>query len=157
MAASDSPENTGLCEFRDSPIHGTGAFARCLIEPGTRVIEYRGELVSKAESLRRCEAGNTFLFYFDEHQDLDGSVAWNPARFLNHSCDPNCEARKEGAQIWIVAVRAIRAGEEVTFDYGYDLEDYRDYPCHCGAANCRGYMVSEELARYIRKNAASAN
>lgn len=138
-----------MCEFRSSPIHGLGGFAKGEIPAETPVLEYRGELVSKAESLRRCQENNTFLFYYDEAQDLDGNVPWNPARFLNHSCDPNCEARKLGEKIWIVTVRTIRAGEELTFDYGYDLEDYQDYPCRCGAASCRGFIVDASLAKHI--------
>lgn len=114
---------------------------------GTRVIEYQGELISKAESLRRCEQGNPFIFYFDTEHDLDGSTEGNPARFLNHSCAPNCEAQKLGNQIWIVAAREISRGEELTYDYGYDLEDYRDYPCRCGSPDCRGYIVDAEFAR----------
>jgi uncharacterized protein len=153
MAAELPADDSTLCEFRPSPIHGTGGFARRRIEPETRVLQYRGELVSKEESLRRCQKNNTFLFYFDEAHDLDGQAAWNPARFLNHSCSPNCEARKLGQEIWIVAIRAIEPGEEITFDYGYDLEDYQDYPCRCGSPACRGYMVDTTLARHITRRA----
>lgn len=146
-----------LFEIRDSPIHGRGGFARCDIPAGTRVLEYVGERITKAESLRRCEANNPYIFHLDDEYDLDGLVPWNPARFLNHSCAPNCEAVLEGGRIWIVALRDIRAGEELTFNYGYDLVDYQDYPCHCGAPNCVGYMVAEEFHPLLRARQAQAH
>ncbi len=132
-------------EFRASPIHGTGGFARVAIPAGTRVIPYLGRKISKEESLRQCQSNNRFLFYFDDEFDLDGDVDWNPARLLNHSCDPNCEARRVDEGIVMVAKRDIQAGEEVTFDYGYDLVDYREHPCRCGAPNCVGYILAEEF------------
>jgi uncharacterized protein len=136
--------------LRKSAIHGTGGFARTDIAAGTRVVEYRGELLTKDESLRHCIAGNPFIFALDDECDLDGSVAWNQARYLNHSCDPNCEAERIDGRIWIVARRDIRAGEEVTFNYGYGLEDYRDHECRCGAAGCVGFMVSPEFYDHVK-------
>src|SRR5438445_8660632 len=82
---------TELIVFRRSAIHGTGGFARRAIAAGTPVIEYVGEKITKAESLRHCEANNDYIFTLDDEFDLDGNVPWNPARFLNHSCAPNCE------------------------------------------------------------------
>ncbi len=128
-----------------SPIQGRGAFASLPISPGQRVAEYVGQKISKQESLARCEANNPFIFSLDDQWDLDGDVENNPARFLNHSCDPNCEAEIVDARIWIIARRAIQQGEELTFNYGYDLESFREYPCACGAANCVGYIVAEEF------------
>jgi uncharacterized protein len=133
-----------------SPIHGQGGFATHRISQGARVIEYTGERITKAESLRRCEAQNWFIFGLDEEFDLDGSVEWNPARFLNHSCAPNCEAVCEEGRIWIVALRDIRPGEEITFNYGYDLADYEEHPCRCGAPECVGYMVAEDFFDHAR-------
>jgi len=145
-----------LCEtewisFRRSRIHGTGGFARRGIPARTQVIEYVGEKITKAESLRRCEANNEYIFSLEDEHDLDGNVHWNPARFLNHSCAPNCEAEWDGERIWIVALRDISAGEELTFNYGYDLEDYREHPCQCGAPDCVGYIVAEEFFDPIRR------
>lgn len=131
--------------IKASAIHGLGAFARCDFPSATRIIEYRGEIIDKQESLRRQEAGNPFLFCLDDQHDLDGNVAWNQARFLNHSCAPNCEAEWLDGKIWITARRDIKSGQELTFNYGYDLENYRTYPCHCGAVNCRKFMVAEEF------------
>ena len=137
--------------IKPSPIHGLGVFARVHITEGAHIMEYTGERISKAESLRRCVLGNHFVFALDEECDLDGGVPWNPARFINHSCAPNCETRLEGGRIWIVAKDPVPAGQEITFNYGYDLEDYRDHPCHCGAPHCAGYMVAEDYFACVRK------
>ena len=134
-----------LVEFRDSPIHGTGGFAITEISAGTPMIEYLGRRVDRVESLRQRRLNNACLFCLDPEAYLDGSVSWNPARFLNHSCDPNAEAELISGRIWIVARRNICAGEEITFDYGYDRSSYRKYPCRCGAPNCVGYIVGEVL------------
>ena len=137
--------------FRASPIHGTGGFARREIPAGTRLLEYLGEKIDKAESLRRCVAENPYIFTLDDQTDLDGSVAWNPARFLNHSCAPNCEAEIDDGHIWIGSLKPIAAGEELTFNYGFDLVDYKDHPCQCGAANCVGFMVAEVFFDHVRQ------
>ncbi len=139
-----------LLVLRKSPIHGLGGFAVTAIRRGTRIIEYLGERIPKSESRRRCEKNNEFIFAVDQEYDLDGNVEWNPARFLNHSCSPNCEAECEDGRIWIIATRNIAAGEEITFNYGYDLEDYREYPCRCGSAECVGYIVAEEFFEHVR-------
>lgn len=140
-----------IYEVRPSHIHGTGIFTRANIAAETRVIEYLGERVSKDESLRRRQDGNFFVFIVTEEFDIDGAVDWNLARFINHSCAPNCEARQEDEHIWIIALRDIQAGEELTFNYGYDLQDYEDHPCACGAPNCVGYMVAQEHFEDVRR------
>ena len=132
---------------RGPAIHGTGAFAAGDLPAGARIVEYRGERISKSESLRRCRAGNDCIFHLNEEFDLDGQVEANPARFLNHSCAPNCDAELIESRIWIIARRDIPVGEELTFNYGYDLEDFREHPCRCGAANCAGYILAEEFLR----------
>jgi SET domain-containing protein len=142
---------TEFAVFKTSRIHGTGGFARVNIPAGTRIIEYVGEKIPKAESNRRCEANNEYIFIIDDDYDLDGSVSWNPARFINHSCAPNCEAEWDEERIWIVALRDLGAGEELTFNYGYELEDYREHPCKCGAAECVGYIVAEEFFERVKR------
>jgi len=137
--------------FGPSPIHGTGGFAKRGLPRGTRVAEYLGEKISKAESLRRCEAGNWFIFALDDEFDLDGNIEGNPARWLNHSCAPNCEAEWSGGRLWITARRDIAAGEEITFNYGYTLEEYREHPCRCGAPGCAGYILAEEFFDHVKK------
>ena len=155
MSSCGMSKQDELVFFRESSIHGTGGFARVDIEPETCLIEYVGERISKQESLNRCVGGNTRIFGLDDTWDLDGDVSWNPARWLNHSCSPNCEARLEDdGRIWIVSVRPIVGGEELTFNYGYDLEDLEEHPCHCGTANCVGYIVAEEFHESLRGRTA---
>jgi uncharacterized protein len=143
--------------FGPSTIHGTGAFARLEIALGTRLIEYVGQRIDKAQSMQQCQANNEYIFSLNEQEDLDGNVEWNPARFINHSCEPNCDAELVEGRIWIVARRDIRAGEEITFNYGFDLEDYRNYPCNCGAQECAGFMVAEEFFDHVRRQSALAS
>ena len=142
--------------FQASPIHGRGGFARTDIPAGTPLIEYVGEIIDKAESIRRCEENNEYIFTLDDERDIDGSVDWNPARFINHSCEPNCDAEICDGRIWISANRFIRAGEELTFSYDFDLVDYKDYPCRCGAPGCVGYMLAEEFFDHVRKQRAGS-
>jgi uncharacterized protein len=136
--------------FKNSPIHGLGGFARVGIPSGTAALEYVGEKISKAESLKRCEADNVFIFALSEQEDIDGNVPWNPARWLNHSCSPNAEAQVIEGRIWLIAIRDIAPEEEITFNYGFDLENYQEYPCGCGAPNCVGFMVAEEFFDHVR-------
>ena len=95
----------------------------------------------------------SYIFNLTKKWDLDGSVEWNPARLINHSCEPNCEAIQEGKRIYIQALRDIETDEEITFDYGFDVESYKDHPCLCGSAKCVGYIVGkdylEELAEKL--------
>lgn len=150
----NAPAENSLYEVRPSRIHGMGVFARADIAKETRILEYVGERISKEESLRRRQGGNFFVFIVTDQFDIDGAVDWNPARFINHSCAPNCEARMEDERIWIIALRDIKAGEELGFNYGYDLQDYEDHPCSCGAANCLGFMVAEEHFEDVRRKEA---
>lgn len=137
---------------RRSKIHGTGVFATQAIRKGTRLAEYVGERVSHAEADRRYEHkpeddNHTFLFTVDARTVIDGGVGGNEARFINHSCDPNCEAVVERRRVFIETIRPIGVGEEISYDYG--IERSPDDPpnideifaCRCGAANCRGSMI----------------
>jgi len=142
---------TELIQFRHSGIHGIGGYARKAIPAGTPVIEYVGERITKAEASVLCEADNVYIFTLDDEFDLNGQVDWNPARYLNHGCVPNCEAEVDAGRIWILALRAIGAGEELTFNYGYGLEDYQDHPCRCGATACVGFIVAEEFFEQLRQ------
>ena len=143
-----------LIHFNNSTIHGTGGFARAHIPAGTRLVEYVGRKIDKQESLRQCELDNPYIFTIDDEFDLDGNVDWNPARLLNHSCSPNAEAQQEEDRIWIVALRDISDGEEITFNYNYDLIDYKEHPCRCGSSNCIGYIIAEEFFDTIRNHSA---
>ena len=142
---------------RNSIIHGRGVFAARLIPAGTEIAEYLGERISKEESLQRCLAGNVYVFTLNDHFDLDGSFDPNPMRFANHSCAPNCEAiMDDDDRIWIHTLREIQPGEEITYNYGYDLEDDPDHPCLCGAPHCIGFIVAEELMPTVRRRLARA-
>ena len=142
-----------MVHSRESTIDGRGLFASQAIAAGTRISQYIGERIDKAESARRCEAGNHFIFTLDDDWDIDGSVPENLARFANHSCSPNSESIVEGTGVWIVALRDINAGEEITYNYGYDLGEYRDYPCRCASPDCIGYIVAQEFFDHVRANA----
>ena len=146
---------TPLIIVKESGIHNKGAFAKKNIEKGEFVAEYVGEKISKTESEKRekdsFEAakknpnkGAIYIFELDNEYDIDGNVPYNPAKYINHSCDPNCEIKYIDGRIWVAAKRDIKQGEEITYNYGFDLEDYRDYPCRCGSKNCVGYIVDEE-------------
>ena len=144
-----------------STIHQKGLFATCDIRSGTDIVEYVGEKISKEESERRgleweeaareSGEGMVYIFELDEEWDLDGREGDNPARYMNHSCDGNCEAINYDGEIWMVARRDICEGEELVFDYGYDMEHFLDHPCNCGADNCIGYIVREDQRRKVKK------
>jgi SET domain-containing protein len=153
-----------LCEVRGSSIHGHGVYATQDIPAETKIIEYIGELVDKDESERRAWAQHekaektgdaaVYIFTLNKHWDIDGNVPWNTARLINHSCDPNCEAWIEGKRIFIHALREIAEGEELTFDYGFDIDCFEDHPCRCGSDRCVGYIVSQEQWPELRKRLA---
>ena len=130
-----------------SRIAGKGLFAGQDINKGTTVLRYRGTKISKAKSARKLAKGNAYICYFNDRYDIDGETLQNTARYINHSCQPNCELQTTSRAIWIVALRDIREGEELThrYDYAYDPEGYKDFPCFCGAQHCVGYIVD---ARY---------
>ena len=126
------------------------------------IIEYVGELVDKDESNRRGEAlaeqakltggAAVYLFVVNDEFDIDGNVEHNTARLINHSCDPNCEAQiDDDERIWIVAIKDIPEGEELTFNYGFDLEDYKEHPCRCNTDRCVGYIAGEEYWDELKK------
>ena len=137
--------------FRKSQIHGVGGYARKRIKEGTSIIEYLGQKVDKKKAARLCEEENSYIFVINDDYDLDGSVDWNLAKWINHSCEPNCEALDEEGRIWITAYRDIKPGEELTFNYNYDLEEYGEHPCCCGSEKCVGYIVAEEHFEEVRK------
>lgn len=158
---------TGHCtlndwlEARSSAIHGHGVFARRDIPRGTDIIEYVGEKIGKREADRRGRVHAVYIFTLNARVDVDGAVGGNGAQLINHSCTPNASARVDDNRIWIRTRRRVRVGEELTYDYGFELENYADYPCRCGAARCRGYIVGAQYAaalqrRLRRAQAASA-
>jgi SET domain-containing protein len=124
-----------------SRIAGKGLFAAQDIEKGTRIIQYIGARISKEGSTRRLAEGNAYLFEFNERDDIDGKTLKNKARYINHSCDPNCDVHITTHTIWIVAKRDMQDGEELSYNYGFTAKHYR---CQCRANNCCGYILGEE-------------
>jgi SET domain-containing protein len=124
-----------------SPIDRQGLFAATDIAQGTRIIEYCGEKIAKCESARRLANRNIYIFHLNYQYDIDGETLANTARYINHSCDPNCAVEYTAAAIWIFAIKDIQAGEELSFNYGYDARDYEKFPCRCGAKICCGYIL----------------
>ncbi|MCC6930391.1 MAG: SET domain-containing protein-lysine N-methyltransferase [Gemmatimonadaceae bacterium] len=142
-------------EVRHSPIQGMGAFATRYIPPGVRLIEYAGERLTPAQAESRYpdvagERHHTFLFAIDDDVVVDAAVNGNEARWINHSCDPNCDAVIDDGRIWIETIRDIVTGEELAYDYAYILEERhtsaakKRFPCHCGADNCRGTILGKK-------------
>jgi len=147
-----------LFEVRRSPIQGRGVFATANIRKGRRITEYLGEPITHDEADRRYDDNNgrhhTFLFILDDDTVLDARHQGNDARYINHSCDPNCESVIEDGQIWIEALRAIPQDTELTYDYQfewqdeYEPEDLRYYACRCGSEKCRGTIIKVPV--YLR-------
>lgn len=148
---SVKPPKSSLYEVRRSRIQGRGAFAIKPIRKGQRIDEYRGEAISHDEADRRYDDNNgrhhTFLFVLDDDTVLDARRKGSDARFINHSCNPNCETVIENGHIFIKAIKAIKPDEELVYDYRfewqdeYEPEDVRYYTCRCGAPKCRGTIL----------------
>ncbi len=140
-------------QVRRSGVHGRGVFATQALRRGEVVIEYRGELIDWDEAMRRhphdpAQPDHTFYFHIEDGRVIDANVGGNAARWINHSCDPNCEADEVDGRVHIKALRAIRVGEELSYDYGLSVDERytpavkRRFACHCGAPQCRGTMLS---------------
>lgn len=167
MEVASSEQESPIWEIRSSGIHNQGVFATRKIKSGEEIIQYLGERISHDEADQRgiereamVEAegkgeGAVYLFTLDDDWVLDGNEEDNPARLINHSCDPNCEAVIYGegdeAEIWLVAKRNLKKGEELSFDYGFDLENYESHRCLCGTKKCLGFIVGEEYRAELKK------
>ena len=139
------------CIVRSSPLHGAGVYATRRIRKGQLVLEYTGPRISAEESEGMYGDNEiTYLFGLQDGKTvIDG---FGMAAFVNHSCTPNCETDEIDGRIWIIALRDIRAGEELTYDYNlYDAEPGDLAPCYCGTTNCRGTMFSEDELRRHRR------
>jgi SET domain-containing protein len=148
-----------LYRVRNSPIHGRGVFATQTIRKGTRIIEYRGERITSREAERRPDSDprnpyHTFLFELEDGRVIDAGVRGNAARWINHSCNPNCEPfEDEEGRVHIEAKRTIRRGEELAYDYKLTVDGKvgartrRHYACRCGSPNCRGSMLDDNEER----------
>lgn len=135
--------------IRSSAIHAAGCYTTAPIRKGSRVAEYTGPRLSKAQADELYEDSPvTYLFGLgDGSRVIDGHCM---AMFINHSCDPNCETDERDGRVWINAIRAIAPGEEITYDYClYDGGD-EEQVCNCGTRRCRGSMYSQEESRRLR-------
>jgi uncharacterized protein len=134
-------------EVRDSSIHGRGVYATHSIPKGTRIIEYTGRRMSWADVPNEDDDPHTFLFALDNGQVINAAIDGNEARWINHSCDPNCEAVGKGDRIFIYALKRIGAGEELFYDYTLELDEpltqklKTQYACYCRTPRCRGTML----------------
>jgi len=162
-----------MWKVKNSKIHGKGIVASKNIKSGTRIIEYIGETISRKEGDKRSgdrinkylksnRTGSVYIFELNKKYDIDGFFRYNKARYINHSCNPNCEVDIINDRIWISSIKNIKKGEELSYDYGYefDKEDFRDHICKCGSKNCIGFIISQDdwgkylkhLKKIIKKN-----
>ncbi len=167
---SPNPLKKELYEVRESPVHGTGVFAAQKIKKGERILQYTGERISAKEGDQRyndeiSDRAFVLLFTVSKNTVLDGAVGGSDAKYINHSCDPNCEAVLDKKRVYIEAVRDIEADEELNYDYAFERDKGDDgsrdalYACHCGSSKCRGTMLvaakkpnSKEALKKMKKD-----
>ena len=139
-------------DVRKSGIHGRGVYARRLIREDETVCEYKGEIISEAEVARRYPENmeglnHTFIFGIEHDHNIDGGSTGNIARWINHSCEPNCDTYDKDKRMYIRAIRDIRPGEELTYDYCIEAGERitkavkARWPCWCGTKKCRGTVL----------------
>lgn len=153
--AAEKPQRKQLVVVRRSPVHGRGVFAIRRIAKGARIIEYTGERMSHAAADRRYGelhdgSSHTMLFSVDDKVVIDATKRGGPARWINHSCAPNCESIVDDGRVYIEAIRVIGADEELSYDYNLLLEERhtpklkREHPCYCGKRGCRGTLLGRK-------------
>jgi SET domain-containing protein len=149
LAASDQRR----IQVRKSGVHGKGVFALKPIAAGERIIEYKGEVISWPEALRRhphdpSDPNHTFYFHIDDQHVIDANVGGNAARWINHACEPNCQADETEGRVFIRALADIGPGEELFYDYGLVIDERHtpalkmQYECRCGSPRCRRTMLA---------------
>tara|TARA_Y100000992_G_scaffold174854_1_gene117915 strand:- start:39 stop:509 length:471 start_codon:yes stop_codon:yes gene_type:complete len=145
-----------LYKIKKSKIDNRGLYAAKNIKKDTKIIEYKGKIITVKETETNPKFDNDkaiYLFNLNKKYDLDGDFKYNTARLINHSCDPNCEVDGVGLKLWIYAVKDIKENEELTYDYGFSFDkDYKDFPCKCGAKKCVGYIVNSQSRWRIKKS-----
>lgn len=150
-------------QVRRSGVHGKGVFALQDIARGEVLIEYVGEIISWPEALERhphdpLDPDHTFYFHIDEDRVIDAFVGGNSSRWINHTCNPNCEADEQNGRVFIKALRDIGAGEELSYDYGLIIDGRHtrtlkaQYPCWCGAGDCRGTLLAPKRKRRSKRS-----
>jgi len=147
-------------EVRRSSVHGQGVFATQKIRKGRRIIEYVGERMpwDAASATEDPNDPHTFLFGLDENNlVINAAIGGNDSRWINHSCDPNCEAIEEEGRVFIYALRDLQPGEELFYDYGLQIDEphtpemEKQFECQCGAKKCRGTLLAEEEEAVAKK------
>ena len=149
-----APPNTRRIQVRKSGVHGKGVFALRPIAAGERIIEYKGELISWPEALRRhphdpSDPDHTFYFHIDDAHVIDANVDGNAARWINHACEPNCQADEADGRVFISALTDLSPGEELFYDYGLVIDERytpklkKQYECRCGSPRCRRTMLGK--------------
>ncbi|MBD1141640.1 SET domain-containing protein-lysine N-methyltransferase [Pelagibacterales bacterium SAG-MED32] len=153
-----------LWKVKKSSVHGSGVFAIQDIKKNSKIIEYIGEKVLKAEGDKRSERrikkfldsktdGSVYVFELNSKYDIDGSPLYNKARYINHSCAPNCVVDIIDDRIWIKSIKKIKKGEELNYDYGYEFnkDDFNDHVCRCGSKKCIGFIISsDDWNKYLK-------
>ena len=148
-----------LYKVKKSNIDNRGLYAAANIKKDTKIIEYKGKIITVKETETNPKFDNNkaiYLFNLNKKYDLDGDFKYNTARLINHSCDPNCEVDGVGLKLWIYSIKDIKKNEELTYDYGFSFDkDYKDFPCRCGAKKCVGFIVNSQsrwrIKRFKRK------
>ena len=148
-----TPDASRRIQTRRSGVHGKGVFAVQDIAEGETLIEYVGEIISWTEALARhphdpAQPNHTFYFTIDEGRVIDAKVGGNSSRWINHACDPNCEADEVDGRVYIKALVDLSPGEELFYDYGLIIEERytpklkKEFACYCGSPHCRGTMLA---------------
>jgi SET domain-containing protein len=147
------PSSGRRVQVRRSGVHGKGVFALQDLAEGETLFEYVGEVISWDEAQDRhphdpSDPNHTFYFHVNEDRVIDALHGGNSSRWINHSCNPNCEADEEHDRIYIKALRNIKAGEELNYDYGLIIDEpytpklKAEYPCWCGSPHCRKTLLA---------------
>jgi len=149
-----------LYKIKKSNIDNKGLYAEKNIKSRKIIINYKGKIITKKETDTNPKYDNDkaiYLFNLNSRYDLDGDFKYNDARLINHSCNPNCEVEGKGLKLWITAIKDIKKGEELSYDYGFGYdEDYKQFVCKCGAKNCLGYIVREGSRWRIKKSRSAS-
>jgi SET domain-containing protein len=148
---TNKKKSSAPIQVRQSGVHGRGAFATKAIRKGSRIIEYVGKRMPWDAASEDPDDPHTFLFGLNDSNDvINAAIGGNDSRWINHSCDPNCEALEDKGRVFIYALRNLQPGEELFYDYALKVDEPRgaetekQFPCHCGAKTCRGTLLAGE-------------
>ncbi|MCW5589855.1 MAG: SET domain-containing protein-lysine N-methyltransferase [Legionellales bacterium] len=139
--------------FKKSRIHRYGLYAKKALSKGDFIIEYTGKKITKSQSAKILtqDLPHVYIFELNQRYDIDGDTNDNIAKYINHSCDPNCYTDIVNSKVWIVALRDIKLQEELSYDYGFARYGWEERPCRCGSSQCFGFMVARQHWGAIKK------